>query len=128
MWKWLSGTLVHPGLPAMSSREEVEEGVGGSLCFVQTGAASPVATHSPVISCLALVPESGATYSLSLPLFHRALHRSLHPPPLLYILQPSLHPTSHLSLHSQLTLPSGKPQETVRGEDGRKIQCNHTKI
>lgn len=62
----------------------MEEGVGGSLCFVQAGATSPVATRSPVISRLALVPESGATYSLSLPLFHRALHRSLHPPPLLY--------------------------------------------
>ncbi len=95
---------------------------------MQTDAASPVATHSPVISCLVLVPESGATYSLSLPLFHGALHRSLHPPPLLY----SLH-SHHFVLHASYLLTLGsvylavktsRDREREEGEDGRKSNVN----
>ncbi|MEQ2230880.1 hypothetical protein ILYODFUR_033802 [Ilyodon furcidens] len=91
----------------MSSRKEEEEeeekGGGRCFCFMQTGKASPVATRSPVISCL--VPESGATHSLS-----RFFLSSSPSPPL------SCH---HLDLRddgviSCFRFHSGKPQEAER--------------
>lgn len=76
-------------------------GRGGCLCLTQADAASPVATLSPVISRLVLVPESGATYSLSL--FSTGHYIAPPPPPLL-----SPHHSHHLVLHPShlLTLSS----------------------
>ena len=77
-----------------------------------------------------LVPESGATYSLSLPLYHGALHRSLHPPPLLssplLSPQPSSRPTSLSSPHSRLSVPHPEnlQRRTERDEGEAERESN----